>query len=140
MNKKFPYFYTLIYINKYYSKTNNNVKIKRKEDLTEINNLIYNLYINIINEDDINKIISEILNTTGRILYMQPFYDGNSRTLKRFIKIIFNSLNYKFFYDKKDFLIPILFEEERCTENEINNFKKKVVLKKRSLKLPINSL
>ncbi len=129
MKEKFPYFYKLICINKLYFK-GDNLRIKNYNDLEEINNLIYILYQSIKDLDDINSLIEVVLNVTGKILYMQPFYDGNSRTLKDFIKSIFKSLKYDIEINENDYIIPILFEEEQCTEEELNFFKKKVFLKK----------
>ena len=126
----YQYFYKLVKINSIYFK-DNNIRITNKDYLTEIDNLIHNIYLTIEKEKNINIIIRVILNSVGKVLYMQPFHNGNSRTLKQFIKILLNSIDYDIYYNRKDYIIPLLFDNEECNNEEVQFFKVKSKLRKK---------
>ena len=127
---KYTYFSKLIHINSIYFKEDN-VRTTNPEIIREIDDLIHGIYISIEKEKDINMIIKVILDSIGKVLYIQPFYNGNSRTLKQFIKILLNSIDYDIHYNRKDYLIPLLFEDEECTSEEVQLFKIKTRLRKK---------
>lgn len=128
MHKKYPHFSKLIEINtSYFKDKTNNIRLY-EEDIEYLEELLNNLWKS-IETKNINYILSTLLTTTGKILYLQPFYDGNSRTLKTYISIILNNLGYSISYNNNDFIIPMLLENECCNNEEINNLKKKLTKK-----------
>ena len=122
---KYPHFSKLIEINNSYFKDEKyNIRL-HEEDIKYIEELLANLSKS-IETTNFNYILSTLLTTTGKILYLQPFYDGNSRTLKAYISIILNNLGYNISYNNNDFIIPILLEDECCNNEEISKLKKKI--------------
>ena len=126
----YQYFYKLLKINSLYFKEDN-VRITDRKILLEIDDLIHNIYLTMEKEKNINTIIRVILNSIGKVLYMQPFHNGNSRTLKQFIKVLLNSIDYDIYYNRKDYIIPLLFDNEECNNEEIQFFKVKAKLRKK---------
>ena len=81
----------------------------------------FKIYIKSKNNND--KLIA-LLSVTGITLYYQPFYDGNSRTLKCFISIILRKLGYDYTFNSKDFIIPMLYDGEEATVNNLIKLQK----------------
>ncbi len=65
-----------------------------------------------------------LLNVVASILCMQPFFDGNSRTLKIYMHIYLEQFNKHL--ETKENIIPIFFSpDEKCSKKDINEFRKK---------------
>ena len=108
------------------------LRIKDEATWQDIDNRIKEIF-SIDNEIvDIDIIIECILNLTGYLKLIQPFYDGNNRTLSCFLKMFFALINYDIDtnINKHSTLIPIFYEEdEQCLDYHINNFKKRLTKK-----------
>jgi len=117
------YFNELIMINKTIMKKVN-IRLP-KEDLIFIDDLIKKLYILTNKCDNINTIIENLLNVVGAIWYMQPFYDGNTRTLKIFMKSFLKKININI--DTNGSIIPILLEGDTVSSTDILKIKSKML-------------
>ena len=116
--KKYPYFSKLLINNSLITK---NKEIKNIKDIEEIDLMIKSLYQ--INYDDIDVLLYNLLTVTGRILRDQYFDDGNSRTLKAFLRDYLEELGYYVCINDDDFVMPVLFEGETATMSDIIKFK-----------------
>ncbi len=117
--KKYPYFSKLLINNSLI--TENIQEIKNIKDIEEIDLMIKSLYQ--INYDDIDVLLYNLLTVTGRILRDQYFDDGNSRTLKAFLRDYLEELGYYVCINDDDFVMPVLFEGETATMSDIIKFK-----------------
>ena len=128
IQEKYPLFNILVRINNSYFNNveNYNIRLSQKEDLDYLEKLLNSFFNTLKEKNDINTVIKSLLTIMGKILSYQPFYDGNSRTLKKFIAIVLNKLGYKIIYDEKDFIIPMLMGNESCTYEDIQILKRKI--------------
>lgn len=117
--KKYPYFSKLLINNSLI--TENIQEIKNIKDVEEIDLMIKSLYQ--INYDDIDVLLYNLLTVTGRLLSGQYFDDGNSRTLKAFLRDYLEELGYYVCINDDDFVMPVLFEGEAATMSDIIKFK-----------------
>lgn len=126
IQKKYPYFWILAKINtKFNLKPSlDNVRIKNDEDLSYLNSMLKNFFKIYIKSENNNDKLIALLSVTGIILYYQPFYDGNSRTLKCFISIILRKLGYDYTFNSKDFIIPMLYDGEEATTSDLIKLQK----------------
>lgn len=117
--KKYPYFSKLLINNSLI--TENIQEIKNIKDVEEIDLMIKSLYQ--INYDDIDVLLYNLLTVAGRLLRDQYFDDGNSRTLKAFLRDYLEELGYYVCINDDDFVMPVLFEGETATMSDIIKFK-----------------
>ena len=126
IQRKYPYFWILAEINTKFNLNHSldNVRIKNEKDLSYLNSILKHFFkIYIKSNNNIDKLIA-LLSVTGITLYYQPFYDGNSRTLKCFISIILRRLGYDYTFNSKDFIIPMLYDEEEATVSDLIKLQK----------------
>ena len=118
----YPYLDILVRINQKYFK-NSNIRLNTTEDLITIDFIIREFYQYLFTENNLRNIIASLLNLCGRLWLLQPFYDGNTKTLKDFMTIIFNELGYIIDMNNSDIpIIPIFYyENEICEEKDIQN-------------------
>ena len=106
------------------------VKIISKEDASFSSVITGDLDYYTNNLNDISRLS---LNLTGYFWMVQPFGDGNTRTLRSFLYFIFSQLNYKLdlTFEPNDVpIIPIFYDEdEECVENDINNLIRRLTKK-----------
>ena len=138
IQKKYPYFWILAEINAQFaldpslknilSNTNplDNIRPKSYENVPYLNNLFKKFFKILIKSEDNNEKLIALLSVTGVTLYLQPFYEGNSRTLKHFISIILKKLNYDYTFNHEDFIIPMLYEGEEATLNDLKKLQMKI--------------
>ena len=128
IQKKYPYFWILAKINTQFdlNPTLNNIRLKNDEELSILNSMLKNFFKIYIRSKNNNDKLIALLSVTGITLYYQPFYDGNSRTLKFFISIILKKLGYDYTFNSKDFIIPILYEGEEATLSDLKKLQKKI--------------
>jgi len=130
---KFRYFDYLVVINQHYFKKtlpNFNVRVTDIEDIIYYNEIIKSFFYELSIETDINKIIEISLNLTGFLWFRQPFFDGNTRTLKRFLQLVFNIIHYEVSFSKKDTIIPVFYSDnETCTHDDILKLKRRLTFK-----------
>ena len=129
--KKYPYFSKLVKINSSSINEKNNIRLNSWEDLEYFDGLLKNFFELLKTTRDIDTVLLNLLNLVGKLLYYQPFYDGNSRTLKIFLNIVLKELGYNILYKEDDYIIPMLFDSDVCSIDEVMEFKKKVGLKGR---------
>lgn len=129
----FKYFDYLVLINQYFFKKNLpnfNLRVTNIKDIIYYNELIKSFFQQLSCENDINRIIEISLNLTGFLWFRQPFFDGNTRTLKRFLKLIFNTLHYEIYFSKNDIIIPAFCsDDETCTQQDILKLKRRLISK-----------
>lgn len=132
---EYKYFRHLIKINnKIFSKQEDyNIRLYSAEPLKCFEDLLANFYTLLHNTNDFDIILLSLLEITGKLLYYQPFYDGNSRTLKQFIREVLTELGYQISFNNDDYIIPMLFDGEKCTAENVIDFKQKTNLKKLSI-------
>ena len=118
----YPYLDILVRINQKYFK-NSNIRLNTTEDLITIDFMIREFYQYLVTENNLRNIIASLLNLCGRSWLLQPFYDGNTKTLKDFMTIIFHELGYIIDMNNPDIpIIPIFYyENEICEEKDIQN-------------------
>ena len=126
---KFIYFDYLVFINSCnFQNLQKNYNIRC--DLNEIilyNNLIKTFFKETENEQNIDKIIEKALNLVGFLWFRQPFFDGNTRTLRNFLQIFFCSINYKFEILPNEYFIPIFYsDDEKCNNDNILKIKRRL--------------
>lgn len=128
--KKFTHFNQLSTLNRRYFKKEKNVRIDY-DTIFDIENRLKILleYMTKIDKS-LEEKIELLLNTMGYILSVQPFYDMNTRTIKKYIEIILKSLSLSIIFPKEEYIIPILFNGEKCTLEEISRFKRHIYCKK----------
>lgn len=120
VSSKFPYFYKLYLYNISVSK-DNGLLFEDLNDISDIDQMLKSLYLV---SGDLDSILYHLLTCCGQILGRQYFKDGNSRTLKLFIKDYLEELGYQLEFDYNDFIMPMLFEGEEATLNDIEKFKR----------------
>lgn len=129
----FKYFDYLVLINQYFLKKdfpNFNLRITDIEEINYYNEKIKSFFKQLSEETDINKIIETSLNLTGFLWFRQPFFDGNTRTLKRFLQLIFKTLHYEIYFSKNDIIIPIFYSEnETCSQDDVLKLKRRLTFK-----------
>lgn len=77
--------------------------------------------------DNIDELIRKILNFAGTLWLVQPFYDGNTRTIVRFITLVLRRFNYKINSDLNSNIIPIFYDEnETCNDKKVEDLKRKL--------------
>ena len=128
IQEKYPYFSILIRINNLYFNDieNYNLRLSNEEDLSYFESLLSTFFYISNITDDINTILFYLLTITGKLLNYQPFYDGNSRTLKQFIKTVLQEIGYNLEYNQEDFIIPMLFDNEVVSNEKILCLKRKI--------------
>ena len=119
VRNKYPYFYKLYLYNISLSK-DYGLEFDDINDIKNIDDMIKNLYL--VN-GDLDNILYHLLTSCGQLLGRQYFKDGNSRTLKLFIKDYLEEMGYKVDINYYDFIMPLLFEDEKATLNDIEKFK-----------------
>ena len=126
---KYPYLNLLVTINSRIVGNINtsNLRFTDETDLGHLNNIVKSIFHSLIVQNK-NEALLTLLNSSGHLLYYQAFFDGNSRTIKIFIKLILNKLKFNFKYELDAHLIPMLFDGENCTNEDIIKFKKNVNL------------
>lgn len=91
--------------------------------LTYLNSILQNLMEEETYKGNLRVLVEEFLNTLGILWCLQPFYDGNTRTILMFAKTFLLIIGYNI--DIKEVKIPIFYnEKEKATPNEVNNFLK----------------
>lgn len=130
---KYKYFDLLVTINNHYFPNDNfgdNVRENDEKYLALYNNLLEDFFHKLRNFNSLDEFIELSLNITGYLWLQQPFFDGNTRTLKSFLKLTFKNLNYDLnvnIIDDDRHIIPLFYyDDEKCTEIEINNFKRRL--------------
>ena len=128
----YKHFDFLVLINHYYLKDlelGENVRNFTEQELRQFDQKISIFFDQIAYENNLDKIIELILNLTGYLWLMQPFYDANTRTLNRFIKLYFKQLNYHLEYcDTNHTFIPLFYEEdEKCIPRDIQKLKLELI-------------
>lgn len=105
----------------------------RETDINEIafyNQLLEDFFTKLNENPELDKIIESSLNLTGFLWLRQPFYDGNTRTLRILLKTIFNSIDYNLDLsneEKEKSVIPLFYnEDETCTPKHITYLKRKL--------------
>lgn len=125
---KYLFFDLLVYIHKTLDIETTGIRSMEK-DIYLYDILIKNFFIEINDENNIDVIIEKILNLCGFLWLMQPFYDGNTRTLIIFMNSILKEFNYKINLNYPfGQIIPLFYEEnERCNHNDIERAKKMII-------------
>jgi len=130
---KYKYFDLLVLINNHYFPSDNfgeNVRDLDEKSLLLYNKLLEDFFNKFKTNISFDEIIESSLNLTGYIWLQQPFFDGNTRTLQRFLKLVFRTLEYNLDLNKENdssFIIPLFyFEDETCTQYDIDKFKRRL--------------
>lgn len=130
---KYKYFDLLVIINNRYFPNDDfgdNVRDLDENSLLLYNSLIENFFNLLKTNISFEKIIEAALNLTGYIWLKQPFFDGNTRTLQRFLKLVFRELQYNLNYQFQDnferFLPVFYYEDEKCTQYDIDKLKRRL--------------
>lgn len=93
--------------------------------LNYLNSILQNLMEEETYKGNLSELAVEFLNALGILWCLQPFYDGNTRTILMFAKTFLLIIGYNI--DIKEVKIPIFYnEKEKATPNEVNNFLKLV--------------
>lgn len=132
---KYKYFDILILINNFYLKEKDqkfNLRVKNINDIILYNFLIENFFIQCSIEKNIDKIIEYSLNLCGYLWFKQPFYDGNTRTLKKFLQLFFSTSHYSLTISRNDLIIPCFCNDnDFCTYDDIIKLKRLLKKQKR---------
>ena len=128
---KYKYFDILVYINMHYfpSELGENIREDNEFALALYNQLLEDFFMQILSEIELNEVCRKILDLTGFIWYRQPFFDGNTRTLRVFIKLIFYLFDYDIDLQSKEYeqFIPIFYQEdEKCDNHDIEKLKRRL--------------
>jgi len=92
---KYKYLDKLVIINSRFLKDLRpweNIRYNNPYELNHLNNILKGFYRNFFNAESLEEKLIYLLNVTGILLFFQPFYDANSRTLKYFIKIMLKKI------------------------------------------------
>lgn len=92
---KYKYLDKLVIINSRFLKDlrlGENIRYNNPYELNHLNNILKGFYRNFFNAESLEEKLIYLLNVTGILLFFQPFYDANSRTLKYFIKIMLKKI------------------------------------------------
>lgn len=115
----YPYFNKLSTINKIIINTPYNIRSYEYIPLME--NLLSSL-----NNKELD--IENMLKVTAIILFLQPFYDGNTRTLKLYMHKYLLKFGLNISWDNN--VIPIFFDiDEEVSKKDLINFKKRLNIK-----------
>lgn len=129
---KYKHFDFLVLINSHYLHMvpGTNVRIDTQEEYILCNQILEDFFDNLVMANTIEEVIELALNLTGFFWYRQPFFDGNTRTLRKFLELLFKELKYHvdLTYKESDRpIIPIFYgDEESCNTNDINNLKRRL--------------
>lgn len=116
---KYPYFYELVLINNRLFNYVDNYNIRDEDMIDYIENKLRILN----NEKSLNEEL--LLDTVSVILCMQPFYDGNSRTLKIYLRNYLNRFNKSI--NINDNFIPVYYSnDDKLSERDLINFKNRI--------------
>ena len=125
---KYKYFDFLVLINSSFFPSipiGENMRELSEEDFKFFDKKLQKFFDSINSTNDLNEIARLSLNLTGYFWLIQPFSDGNTRTLRSFLYFIFSKLNYllNLVFESNDHpIIPIFYtEDEECVEKDINN-------------------
>ena len=119
LKEKSPYFYELVLINDimFEYKINNNIRDEKVLNYIEKRLKRLNM------EQKLNEEL--LLDTIAVILCLQPFYDGNSRTLKIYLRNYLNRFSKTIDINEK--IIPVYYtSNDYISQNDIDDFKKKI--------------
>ncbi len=116
----YPYFDKLVVINNSLFDYVIDYNIRSEEFISFIEEKIcYLEHLNSLNEE-------KLLNTIAAILCLQPFYDGNSRTLKLYLKYYLKRFE-KELTDISNPIIPVFYSiEDKCSKRDIDILKKHI--------------
>lgn len=133
---KYKYFDLLVLINSYFFPSipiGENMRGLTEDEFKIFDEKLKSFFDTISNTNNLNDISRLSLNLTGYFWMVQPFGDGNTRTLRSFLYFIFSQLNYKLdlTFEPNDVpIIPIFYDEdEKCVENDINNLIRRLTKK-----------
>lgn len=133
---KYKYFDFLVLINSYFFPSipiGENMRRITEDEFNLFDEKIKSFFDAISNTDDLEEISRLALNLTGYFWMIQPFGDGNTRTLRSFLYFIFSRLNYRLdltFESKGLPIIPIFYtEDEECIETDIKNLMRRLTKK-----------
>ena len=119
LKEKFPYFYELVLINDRMFEYTINNNIRDEKVLNYIEKRLKRLNM----EQKLNEEL--LLDTIVVILCLQPFYDGNSRTLKIYLRNYLNRFSKTIDINGK--IIPVYYtSNDYISQNDIDDFKKKI--------------
>ncbi len=119
LKEKYPYFYELVIINNSLFDYVIDLNIRDEQILKPIEFKLKKLN----SEQTLNEEL--LLDTLSSILCLQPFCDGNSRTLKIYLKNYLNKFNKSLDINGK--VIPIYYtSNDNLSQNDIDNFRKRV--------------
>lgn len=119
LKEKYPYFYELVIINNSLFDYVIDYNIRDEQILKPIEFKLKKLN----SEQTLNEEL--LLDTLSSILCLQPFCDGNSRTLKIYLKNYLNKFNKSLEINDKN--IPIYYTpNDNLSQNDIDNFRKSV--------------
>lgn len=130
---KYKYFDFLVEINNHYLQevpTGTNVRESNEANLNLLNTLLEEFFDNLSLANSLDEIITLSLNLAGFFVLRQPFYDGNSRTMKAFLVLVFKQYHYKIKLpkDNEQLIIPLFYyDNEKCTNTNIENFKRLLI-------------
>lgn len=125
---KYKYLDKLVIINSRFLKDlrpGENIRYNNPYELNHLNNILKGFYRNFFNAESLEEKLIYLLNVTGILLFFQPFYDANSRTLKYFIKIMLKkikiSVDIPLNSKHKDIhIIPFFFDPiMSCSETNV---------------------
>lgn len=133
---KYKYFDFLVLINSYFFPSihiGENMRGLTNENFEKFDKKLKDFFEAINSTNDLKEIARLSLNLSGYFWVIQPFCDGNTRTMRSFLYFIFSQLNYKLNLDfeSNDYpIIPIFYkEDEECIENDIDNLMRRLTKK-----------
>ena len=114
----YPNFDELVKINNQLFSKINNYNIRENKDIPFIERKL-----EILNQ--LNTLDEEILlSIIASILCLQPFYDGNSRTLKIYMKKYLTQFKKELDLAENDKIIPIFYTpEEKCSSSDLKKIR-----------------
>lgn len=74
-------------------KPGDNIRYDNHKELKHLDNILKGFYNNFFSSVSLEEKLIYLLNVTGILLHFQPFYDGNSRTLKVFMMDMLKSID-----------------------------------------------
>lgn len=123
---KYLYFDYLIKINyQFFNEEEIGFNIREINDET-LKNIDDKLEI-LFNNNSFDEKITNLCNTIGYIWLIQPFKDGNTRTLLIFMKEYLNNMGYSINLNDKENIFPTFYyEDEKCSKEYLNKIKKRI--------------
>ncbi len=118
----YKHFDILVLINNFYYADAWNYNIRASEsELSLINQLLEEFFIEISYYQNIENILESLLNLIGQLLFYQPFFDGNHRILMHFFRAFMSSLNYEIVLTSpQENLIPLFYNENnQCSSKQL---------------------